>query len=85
MEKKMPDKLEKSGKFKLCGTGIGLGLLAVVLTVPLWGIFVPTFITNFSPLLANIFSVAIPVAAFSVVLWKTCSKPSDDSKSINDS
>ena len=65
-------------KFRLCGTGVGLGLLAVLITAPIWGIFGPPFISMFSPLLATAFSVVVPVAAFSVVLWKICSKQSND-------
>ena len=57
-------------KFRLCVTGVGLGLLAVVLTAPIWAIFAPVFLP---PLLATVFSVVVPVAAFSVVLWKICS------------
>ena len=72
--------MEKSKKFKLCGTGIGFGLLAIVVTIPVWGIFGPVFISRFSPIFSDIISVVIPVAAFSIVLWKTCTTYSSDSK-----
>lgn len=65
-------------KFRLCGTGVGLGLIAVFVTTPIWGIFGPAFISFFSPLLATIFSVVMPVAAFSIVLWKICSTHSSN-------
>jgi hypothetical protein len=62
----------KTLRFRLCGTGVGLGLLAVVITAPIWGIFVPPFISAYSPFFAKAFSVAVPIVVFSVVLWKIC-------------
>ena len=62
----------KTLRFRLCGTGVGFGLLAVVLTTPIWGIFGPPFISAFSPFFATAFSVAVPIVVFSVVLWKIC-------------
>ncbi len=73
-----------TGKFKLCVTGVGLGLLAVFVTIPIWGILGPAFISALSPLLATVFSIVIPVAAFSIVLRKICSTPSNDTNTKNE-
>ena len=62
----------KTLRFRLCGTGVGLGLLAVIITTPIWGIFGPPFISAYSAFFAKAFSVAVPVVVFSVVLWKIC-------------
>jgi hypothetical protein len=58
----MADTTKKGRNFEPCATGFGLGLLAIVITFPLWGLYGFIFISRLSPLLA-----------FSIVFWKICS------------
>lgn len=72
----------KLRSFKLCGTGIGLGLVAAFVTIPLWGIFGPLIISMVSPLLSTILTVTIPIAVFVIVYIKICSTTSSDLKTL---
>lgn len=66
-----PD-LQPPARFRICGAGIGFGLIAVVITAPVWLLFGP-YVVAFTPIPVSAFMVVAPAAILAFVIWKVCS------------